>query len=135
MRLDRLIPMLAVTDLERTRAFYETMLGFRCVSEFGPPGHSVWQMLERDGVKLMFNEVSAASVDPKHVEARKFQVYYLYPDDVAALHAKLKSRGAAVSELRVTQYQMKEFDLRDPDNYWFWFGQPTDDAPSLREPE
>ena len=28
---------------------------------------------------------------------------------------------------------MKEFELRDPDGYWLWFGEDTDDAPTIEE--
>jgi hypothetical protein len=26
---------------------------------------------------------------------------------------------------------MREFELRDPDGHWLWFGEATTDAPSL----
>ena len=47
-------PMLAVTDLLRTIAFYGE-LGFRCTNTFGPPGAPAWCTLARDGWELMFN--------------------------------------------------------------------------------
>jgi hypothetical protein len=28
---------------------------------------------------------------------------------------------------------MKEFELRDPDGYWLWFGQSTAEPPTVRE--
>ena len=39
----------------------------------------------------------------------------------------------AVSELRVTVHGMKEFEVRDPDDIWLWFGQPTDERATVRE--
>jgi len=35
--------------------------------------------------------------------------------------------------LRVTVYGMKEFEVRDPDDIWLWFGQPTDEPATVRE--
>jgi hypothetical protein len=39
----------------------------------------------------------------------------------------------AVTDLRVTVYGMKEFEVRDPENDWLWFGQETDDPPTVCE--
>ena len=36
----------------------------------------------------------------------------------------------APTELRVTYYGMQEFELRDPDGYWLWFGEDTDEPPT-----
>jgi hypothetical protein len=39
----------------------------------------------------------------------------------------------AVTDLRITVYGMKEFELRDPDGIWLWFGQGTSEPPTVRE--
>jgi uncharacterized glyoxalase superfamily protein PhnB len=57
-------------------------------------------------------------------------ICYSYPEDVAALHAEIKHKGFQVSDLRVTFYGMKEFELRDPDGHILWFGQETDERPT-----
>lgn len=132
MKLDRLTPMLSVTDLGRTIAFYCDQLGFRCVSKFGDPD-PVWCHLVRDGVDLMFNAPPAAEMAELPRRAKDFQVYYFYPSDVVALHAAWKGKGLPVTDPRVTDYGMKEFELRDPDGYWLWFGQSTSDAATVVE--
>ncbi|KAB2912201.1 MAG: hypothetical protein F9K29_19985 [Hyphomicrobiaceae bacterium] len=43
-------------------------------------------------------------------------------------HAAWKSKGLSVDGLRVTDYGMTEFELRDPDGYWLWFGQAAGKA-------
>jgi catechol 2,3-dioxygenase-like lactoylglutathione lyase family enzyme len=129
MSLNALIPMLSVADLERTTAFYCGRLGFRVLNSFGRP-KPVWCMLERDKVRLMFNQPPGTEVVPR---PKDHQVYYFYPDKVAALHAEWKSAGLAVTDLRVTIYGMKEFELRDPDGYWLWFGEDTDESPTVTE--
>jgi hypothetical protein len=93
----------------------------------------VWCHLERDAVDLMFNQPPAAEMAELPRRAKEFQVYYFYPDDVAALHAAWKGKGLPVTDLRVTDYGMKEFELRDPDGYWLWFGQPSSDPVTVRE--
>lgn len=122
MKLTALTPMLSVSDLKRTIAFYQDRLGFRVDATFGGDA-PVWCTMSRDGVRLMFNQPPAEEMTAATPRAKDFQVFYFYPDDVAALHAAWKRDGLPVTDLRVTDYGMKEFELRDPDHYWLWFGQ------------
>jgi catechol 2,3-dioxygenase-like lactoylglutathione lyase family enzyme len=132
MHLERLTPMLSVADLRRTIDFYCNELGFRCTGTFGSPD-PMWCHLQRDRVDLMFNQPPAAEMAELPRRAKDFQVYYFYPDDVAALHAAWKSKGLPVTDLRVTVYGMKEFELRDPDGYWLWFGQSSSEPATVAE--
>ncbi len=128
-KLDTLIPMLSVSDLKRTTAFYCDRLGCRCINSAGG-SEPVWCMLERDGVRMMFNQPPEVTGTERPQRARDFQIYYFYPDDVVSLHAELERDGLPVTGLRVTAYCMREFELRDPDGYWLWFGQYTTDPPT-----
>lgn len=148
MELTAIVPMLSVADLEQTIAFYRDALGFRVADTFAYDGKTVWACLvhgaepssllggiaQCEPVRLMFNEVPDSWVETRDREARKFQIYYFYPKDLATLetlHATLRSRGHRVSDLRVTVYGMKEFEMRDPDFYWLWFGAPTDEPATV----
>lgn len=50
MRFSALVPIIQCNDIEATKNWYETTLGFRCV---GPLDQN-WCRLERDGVALTF---------------------------------------------------------------------------------
>ena len=131
IRLKALRPMLAVADMKRTMDFYCNRIGFTCHGVFGDPD-PVWCHLERDGVIMMFNAPPRKEVERDvPVKSKDYQVFYFYPDDVVALHAQWKAAGLPVSDLRTTVYGMKEFELRDPDHYWLWFGQETDETPTI----
>lgn len=131
-RLMNIRPMLAVTDLPRTIAFYRDKLGFSCTSTFGDP--PVWCTLARDGRELMFNAPPRESVVRDVPQRSKdYQIFYLNVDDVVSMHAELKGRGVGVTDLRVTVYGMQEFEVRDPDNYWLWFGQESNKPPTVKE--
>lgn len=132
MRLTKLMPMLSVRDLKRTMAFYCDELGFTRTGTFGEPD-PVWCHLERDSVHMMFNQPPAAEMAELPRRAKDFQIFYFYPDDVAGLRAAWRAKGVAVSDLRVTVYAMKEFELRDPDDYRLWFGQNTSEPPTVTE--
>lgn len=132
MKLTALIPMLSVSNLTQSIAFYRDRLGFHVVNVFGEP-EPKWCMLGHGPIKLMLNEPPRAEINTLPPHARNFQVYYFYPDDVVGLHDTWKRGGLPVSDLRVTGYGMKEFELRDPDNYWLWFGQESADPPTVHE--
>lgn len=134
-RLTILRPMLAVADLRRTMSFYTEKLGFRITGTFGEPGGPpVWCEVHRDGVEIMFNAPPRERIERDvPAKSKDYQVYYSCVDDVVALHEEFKSRGVDVTDLRVTIYQMKEFEVRDPDGYWLWFGQETDEPPTFTE--
>ncbi len=124
--------MLATTDLPRQISFYTTQLGFKLTNTFGNP--PVWVRFERDGVEIMFNapprDHVLRDVPPK---SHDYQIFYFKPSSVEALHAEYTIRGLQISPLRVTNYQMKEFEVRDPEGYWLWFGQETSEPPTVTE--
>jgi catechol 2,3-dioxygenase-like lactoylglutathione lyase family enzyme len=132
MKLTTVIPMLSVSDLNRTISFYCDRLGFHVVNKLGDP-ELTWCMLARDGTKLMFNRPPAEEMKDLPQRTKDFQIFYFYPDNVEALHAAWKAKRLPVTELRVTTYGMKEFELRDPDGYWLWFGQESDEPPTAKE--
>ncbi|NJO33401.1 MAG: hypothetical protein HC869_09905 [Rhodospirillales bacterium] len=132
MYLKKLVPMLSVVDLKRTITFYCDELEFRCTGKFGDPD-PVWCYLERDDASLMFNQPPPAEMAELPRRAKDFQIYYFYPEDVVALHQAWTQKGLPVGDLRVTEYRMREFELRDPDGYWLWFGQQTSDPPTVQD--
>lgn len=131
-RLHRLRPMLACADLPGAVRFYVEKLGFSCTAMFGNP--PVWSEVERDGVAIMLNAPPADSVRRDvPASSRDYQIYYIDVENIEALHRELRARSVAVTDLRVAIYGMKEFEARDPEGHWLWFGQPTDEPPTVRE--
>jgi len=124
--------MLAVTDLPASVRFYVERLGFNCSAMFGNP--PVWAEVERDGTAIMLNAPASDRVRrdvPR--SSRDYQIYYIDAAGVEVLHAEFRSRGVEATDLRVAIYGMKEFEVRDPDDHWLWFGEPTDDPPTVKE--
>jgi uncharacterized glyoxalase superfamily protein PhnB len=122
--------MLGVADVQRSLDFYGRAFGFEERSRFEHGGTLVWARARRDLVDLMFTKVGGPGYEESARVGRATTYFYFYPDDVVDLHATLKSKGFAVSDLRVTVYEMKEFELEDPDGYQLWFGQATNDPPT-----
>jgi catechol 2,3-dioxygenase-like lactoylglutathione lyase family enzyme len=114
MPLTRLVPMLPVSQLARSIAFYE-MLGFAVQDRWDVQG---WAMLRSGAGELMLDQSINHPPD-----AMRTSVLYLYPDDIAAYHREVRERGLAVPDLEITFYGMTEFRLADPDGNRLWIGQ------------
>jgi uncharacterized glyoxalase superfamily protein PhnB len=114
----RLVPMLQTLDMERTIAWYESVLGFRRV------GQQVdgWCCLERDGVSIMF--MTNAHLGEPHATATYFTV-----DDVDALWDTIKDRCRAEWGPEDMSYGLREFAIKDPSGYLLSFGSPISPRP------
>jgi catechol 2,3-dioxygenase-like lactoylglutathione lyase family enzyme len=120
--LQRLVPLAHVAQLPRSIAFYQK-LGFQVVhsitsAELGPEPH--WAFLRSGGAELMI-ALATAPVDPE----QQAILFYLYVNDVAALHVELKNAGLPISEMTHPDHRPAgEFRVADPDGYCLLIGQP-----------
>ena len=115
MKLNGLVPMLRVHDLEEAIDFYQALLGFRCVSRM-----EGWATLTRDGVELMI------ALPNQHQPFEKPQFtgsFYFHPDDVDALWQHVKDRATVVYPIENFEYGMREFAILDNNGYCLQFGQ------------
>ena len=123
-----LTPMLGVADVQRSLDFYTETLGFKETGRFEHEGTLCWAHVCAGGnTELMLTQMEDIEAG---WEGRKQLFLYFYPDDVVTLHSSLKEKGYNVTDLLVTFYQMKDFELEDPDGYQLWFGQDTDEPPN-----
>ena len=88
-RVRSLVPMAHVADIAASVAFYEK-LGFAVCGSFTPPGEEApsWVSLQSEGAELML----ALAGEPV-VPGQQAVLFYLYCDDVGAMHALLASRA------------------------------------------
>lgn len=132
MNIKSIVPMLATGDMDASIRFYEDALGFRVRDRFESGGKIWWCELSRDGQILMLTQ---HEVDVNKTGAREgfaqTSINFNLENGVEALHERLRGAGFAPSDLRVTFYGMKEFDLRDPTGYTLLIGQPTNEPPTV----
>lgn len=114
MQFKSLVPMLQTRDIQKTRQWYESVLGFECVAE-----EAGWCRLVRDGAVIMF--MSNDHLGEPHATATQ----YFYVDDAAAIWAKLKEHCKAEWGPELMPYGMNEFAVRDPNGYLLSFGSPA----------
>ena len=116
-RLDAISPMLGVRNVSVSRKFYVDVLGFEVTGEYAPEGTLCWSSLQNGSVEIML------SLDPKGDGTAKPAQLYLRIPDADEMHNALKAKGISVSELANRFYEMREFEVRDPDGYLLIFGQ------------
>lgn len=119
--------MLGVADVQRSLDFYSDALSFEETGRFEHDGRLEWAHIASGGAELMLTRMDG--VEAGRLGRRQLFLYF-YPTDVVDLHARLQRDGYSPTDLRVTFYQMKEFELEDPDGYQLWFGQDTDEPPN-----
>ena len=118
MSLQTIWPLINVTDMDRSLAFYRDGLGFDMVASWEDPHGIAWCRLKRGPVSLML-QVTDGEV-PAPVEGQAAELYILC-DDARALHAEFVARGIQASEPEVMVYNMLQFRVTDPDGYPLWF--------------
>lgn len=130
MKLENLIPMLNVADIEHSLDFYSRALAFEVVSDPAAVAEWRWATIRSGRCELMLSETGHPPPPPgradPHADDSWPAIYYFYPDDVEALHAATRERGFEPTALMTTHYGMREFSLRDPDGHWLSFGQDAE---------
>ncbi len=117
---------LPVHDLERSRAFYRDVLGFKEQPVRADFGAGAAAELTRGAARIQLEPVMTA---PRRA------VVFLETEDVAGLREAVLARGGQPSELeRVNWIKYQVFEVRDPDGHTLWLGQSFHQT-GLRKPE
>lgn len=117
-RVNRLVPFVRVTDVERSVAFYHH-LGFTTTSVFKYRDRLSWAALESDGAEVMFEGTD----DPIDHE-RQGILFYLYSHDLAALRDQLLAAGIEAGEIEDgSPGPRQEMQVMDPDGYELMIAQ------------
>ena len=116
-------PVLLVRDVVAAANYYRDALGFTYDRFWGEPPNFV--ILRRDGLYVMLSLAPHGSAIVPHwkVNPGIWNVYF-WVDDVDALFAELKGRGARIDYgLDDKPYNVREFGVQDLDGYDIGFGQ------------
>lgn len=118
MRFSALVQMLQTNDMQQTKEWYVSVLGFAVSGEMG----AEWCELRRDDVAIMFMSNEHLGT-PQATATQYFRV-----DDVTALWSGIKDRCKAEWGPEEMPYGMLEFAIRDPNGYLLSFGQEIQPA-------
>ncbi len=129
-RISGLVPMLICEDVQEVLAFYTDVLGFEVRDRMDDVGRSGWASVQSGGARIMLASPTYIPLAPR-IDGRHPQtLYYLYVDDVSALHRSVTESGWPATDVVVRFYGMKEFETTDPAGHVLVFGQDTDEAPT-----
>jgi catechol 2,3-dioxygenase-like lactoylglutathione lyase family enzyme len=119
-RLGSVAPVLLVTDVVRSEAYYRERLGFEPGRLFGTPPDFCIQ--DRDGLSVMLAQ--SPIVTPHWRVVHQMWSAYFWVDDAAALFDELVGRGATIDYgLGMKPYGVLEFGVQDPDGHDIGFGE------------
>ena len=113
MKVQSLVPMVSVADVERSIEFY-AHLGFEVANTFACEGETKpsWAWIRSREAQLML----AAS--PDLIPEKRTVLFYVYTEDVAAARASLAAENLNPGEITTPFYSPGgEFELVDPDGY------------------
>ena len=120
MRLQNLVPVLDVRDVEESIEFYGATLGFEVYDKVEWGGRTEWALLRSGPVQLML--CAGRDEDAQDELPQSDTVFFIHLDEADAQHVFLGAFGAASSdELPAGGRPNRDFYLRDPDGYVLWF--------------
>jgi catechol 2,3-dioxygenase-like lactoylglutathione lyase family enzyme len=117
MSLRGLVPLLNVSDVAASCAFYHDALGFRVESDWRDAGRVRWARIACGSLQLMINEQGQQSAARHARPGHGDVVLYLETEDADVLHRFLEEKGLAPGPVREESYGVRQFELRDPDGY------------------
>lgn len=122
------VPLLMVTSMERSLAFYMDGLGFKIQNRWIPDGRLRWCWLSLGGAALMLQQ-AGESTREKLAAAGTLgngAALYFQCSDAVAVYREAAARGLhALREPQVGNFAWEVF-FADPDGYKINFSSPTD---------
>jgi len=108
-------------DIERTSEFYESVMGFRAVKYLDVKEQHI--CLYRDDTEIVLTKASTDKVYPNRELYGYGEDAYFITDEQEILLKEFTEKGAKiVCELRLTDYNNREFTVEDIDGRWIVFG-------------
>lgn len=132
MTFEEMRPMLMVSDLQQTLAFYADVLGFEVTATYPEGDRPTWAAASVGNVRLMFSWVGEPHTHEDgetHSHEPEFNgaLYFTAAGDIRELHARVRSRVPSCGDIDEQPWGMTEFSVQDPNGYELIFGKPTNE--------
>lgn len=111
-----------VSDVDKSIAYYETVLGFTTDYRAGSPAQ--FGIVSRDGLPVMLRRVDDATrISPSEMQGGTWDVFF-WVSTLDELFSEFQNAGAEIVYEPVVQpYHTREFALRDCDGHVLGFGE------------
>ncbi|MFO0956586.1 MAG: glyoxalase superfamily protein [Isosphaeraceae bacterium] len=117
-----IVPVLKVSDLDRSLAFYTGTLGFSLVWRSGQDGGGENAMLKAGVASLLLTTGTHLGDPPLFTGSLYFAM-----KEVDAYYDRLRGRVEEVWPLEAMEYGQREFGIRDPDGYMLAFAEDREE--------
>jgi catechol 2,3-dioxygenase-like lactoylglutathione lyase family enzyme len=114
---------LTVADLERSAAWYTTVLGFTVDRRHDRDGKLIAVSLKAGTVRILLTQDDGAK-GLNRARGEGFSLRITTRQDIDSLAAAIKAHGVTLDTDPVTAHGTRVFRLRDPDGFRFTFSSP-----------
>ena len=87
----RLVPMLAVSDIEKAMLLYRDLLGFTITDKFAKDGSLIWCMARAGSSEVMFQRHA------RQAEKNGGTVFWIYVSEIDGVREQLVAEGYSVT--------------------------------------
>lgn len=115
------IPVLNCQSIEATLDFYQRILQFVVVKKRELNGRVHWVHLMHGNVTIMLQHIGLQS-EKQNPQQSRISLYF-FSNNIKDLHHFISVNYKNVSDLVLTDYQMQEFRLSDPEGNTVIIGQ------------
>jgi catechol 2,3-dioxygenase-like lactoylglutathione lyase family enzyme len=116
------MPVLRVSDLQRSIDWYVGVLGFHASDRSTDDGDGEYCFIRAGETEVLLSTGSHLGGPPSFTGTLYFRVV-----GVDALYARVRDRVELVWPLERQDYGTREFGIRDPDGYVLAFAEPAED--------
>ena len=142
--MNKVRPNLMVSDIRKSIAFYQDILGFKVLFRVPLENETLMQddpsrelrfaALAKGDIELFLQSRRSFSEDvpafAQQAEIGATMTLYMDEEDVDGLYRSIKSSVQVVKPPETTWYGMRELYIRDPDGYVLAFGAQDGPPPS-----
>ena len=117
------MPLLYVSDMERSRAFYCDQLGFTLTERWDPDGKFSWCSMSMEGATIMLQLAEPDDLECLAKGNSDVALFFLC-EDVDDLYEQFQGRGVDVPPPTEAFYGMRQLTVVDPDGRRICFEHP-----------
>jgi catechol 2,3-dioxygenase-like lactoylglutathione lyase family enzyme len=114
LRLRAVMPILVVSDLERSLTWYRDILGFVAAEELREEGRLMAVQLKAGKVRFLLEQETDPPVGAR---GQGVHLYCATRQDVTRLAAMIQERGGVIEQAPDDSHGGRDFGVVDPDGY------------------
>lgn len=126
MKLESLTPNIMVADVNKTVAYYTSILGFKLIDTNPTTGTFEWGYVMLDDVGLMFQEEKSLKEEYpslSHLTIGGALTLYIRIQQIDAFYEKVKETVDIVKPMNKTFYGTYEFAIKDVNGFILTFSE------------